>query len=86
VPGVGSVQARTGPGKVGLSWPDAGLDITYRVYLAGPGEAGDAPVASVASDSAAISGLRPGTYQATVVPLNFYKHTGPAAGVTFTVP
>jgi hypothetical protein len=83
---VRSVQARAGAGKVGLSWPDAGLDISYRVYLAGPGETGDAPVASVASEGATISGLRPGTYQATVVPLNFYKHTGPAAGVTFTVP
>jgi hypothetical protein len=86
VPGVRSVRARAGAGRVKLSWPDAGLDVSYRVYLVGPGEPGDAPVASVASDGATISGLRPGSYQATVVPLNLYKHTGPAAGVTFTVP
>ena len=86
VPAVTSVLARPGAGKVGLSWPDGGLDITYRVYLAGPGETGGAPVATVTSDGATITGLRPGTYRAKVVPLNIYKHAGPAAGVTFTVP
>ena len=86
VPGVTSVRATPGAGKVTLSWPYAGLDITYRVYLQGPGRTGDDPVASPSGHDATITGLRPGTYRARVVPLNFYKYAGPGAGVTFTVP
>jgi hypothetical protein len=86
VPAVASARARPSTGKVALSWPDAGLDIRYRVYLKGPGETGDAPAAAVSGDGATITGLRPGRYQATVVPVNFYGYTGPAAEVTFTVP
>ena len=86
VPAVVSVRATPGPGRVALGWPDAGLDIHYRVYLQGPGEYGAAPVVSVPSGGATITGLRPGTYRAKVVPVNFYQHTGPAAEVTFTVP
>jgi len=86
VPQVGAVRARPGPGRVTLSWPDAGLDIHYRVWLRGPGEPRAAPVASVNSGHATITGLRPGQYRATVVPANFYQYTGPAAEVTFTVP
>jgi len=41
---------------------------------------------TVYADRATITGLRSGAYQATVVPVNFYKLTGPAAEVTFTVP
>jgi hypothetical protein len=86
VPGLTSVRAGPGTGKVTLSWPDAGLGLNYRVYLQGPGEPGGTPVATAHSDSATITGLRPGRYQATVVPVNFKKRTGPAARVTFTVP
>jgi hypothetical protein len=86
VPRVGPVRAAPAPGKVTLSWPDAGLDIHYRVYLRGPGEPGDAPVATASADGATVTGLRPGTYRATVVPANFYQTTGPAGEVTFTVP
>ena len=86
VPGLASVQARPRTGKVTLSWPDAGLGIHYRVYLQGPGEPGGTPVATAYADGATITGLRPGGYRATVVPVNFKKRTGPAAGVTFTVP
>ena len=86
VPGLVSVQARPGAGKVTLSWPDAGLGVRYRVYLQGPGEPGDTPVATAYTDGATLSGLRPGDYQAKVVPVNFKKNTGPAAEVTFTVP
>ncbi len=86
VPGLASVQARPGTGKVTLSWPDAGLSIHYRVYLQGPGEPGGIPVATAYSDGATITGLQPGKYQAKVVPVNFKKKTGPAARVTFTVP
>ena len=86
VPGLVSVQARPGAGKVTLSWPDAGLGVRYRVYLQGPGEPGDTPVATANTDGATLSGLRPGDYQAKVVPVNFKKNTGPAAEVTFTVP
>ena len=86
VPGLASVQARPGTGKVTLSWPDAGLGIHYRVYLQGPGEPGGTPVATAYADGATITGLRPGGYRATVVPVNFKTRTGPAAGVTFTVP
>jgi predicted phage tail protein len=35
---------------------------------------------------ATITGLQPGAYQATVVPVNFKQQTGRAATVTFTVP
>jgi hypothetical protein len=86
VPGLASVQAGPGTGKVTLNWPDAGLGIHYRVYLKGPGEPGSTPVATAYADGATITGLQPGGYQATVVPVNFKKKTGPAAGVTFTVP
>jgi hypothetical protein len=94
VPGLTSVRARPGAGQVKLSWPDAGLGIRYLVYLQGPGAAGfrgtggrgSALVANAYHDHATLTGLRPGYYQATVVPLNFKKLTGPAAEVTFTVP
>ena len=86
VPGLASVQARPGTGKVTLSWPDAGLGIGYRVYLHGPGELGGTPAATASAGSATITGLQPGRYQATVVPVNFKQRTGPAAKVTFTIP
>jgi len=85
VPGLTSVQATPGTGEVTLSWPDAGLGIHYRVYLQGPGEPGTA-VATAYSDRATITGLQPGSYQATVVTVNFKQKTGQAAKVTFTVP
>jgi hypothetical protein len=86
VPGLGPVTARPRAGKVTLSWPDAGLDIRYRVYLQGPGEAGEAPVATATADAATLTGLQPGAYQARVVPVNFYEYAGSAAEVTFTIP
>ncbi|MBV9092520.1 MAG: hypothetical protein JO132_01380 [Streptosporangiaceae bacterium] len=85
VPGLASVRARPGAGRVTLSWPDAGLGVRYRVYLQGPDEAGESPAAIAFADSATITGLRPGDYLATVVPVNFRKDTGPSAEVTFTV-
>ena len=81
-----SVKARPGTGKVVLSWPDAGLGIRYRVYLRGPGEPGGTPVATASADAATITGLRPGRYLATVVPVNFKKRTGRPARITFTIP
>jgi hypothetical protein len=86
VPGLASVQARPGTGKVTLSWPDASLGIGYRVYLQGPGEPGGTPVATASAGGATITGLQPGRYQATVVPVNFKQRTGRAARVTFTIP
>ena len=83
VPGLASVQATPGTGKVTLSWPDAGLGVHYRVYLQGPG---GSQVTTVYANHATITGLAPGKYQARVVPVNFKKKTGPAARVTFTVP
>jgi hypothetical protein len=83
VPRVPSVRAQPGTGKVTLNWPDAGLSISYRVYLQGPGQT---RTAATGADRVTIAGLPPGTYQAEVVPLNFYEHTGPAGAVTFTVP
>jgi hypothetical protein len=85
VPGLASVQARPGTGKVTLSWPDAGLGIHYRVYLQGPGESGGTPVTTAYADGTTITGLSPGGYQARVVPVNFKKRTGRAAQVRFTV-
>ena len=86
VPAVAWVHARPGPGKVTLSWPDAGLGLRYRVYLQGPGEPGSAPVATATADDATITGLQPGHYVAKVVPVSFKNKTGPAAQVRFTVP
>jgi hypothetical protein len=83
VPRLKPVQARPAPGKVTLSWPDLGLNISYRVYLQGPG---NARTAATKTTKTTITGLRPGTYRAKVVPVNFYQHTGPAGEVTFTVP
>ena len=86
VPGLASVQATPGTGKVTLSWPDAGLGLRYRVYLQGPGEPGGTPVATASADDATITGLQPGRYLAKVVPVNFKKRPGPAAKVTFKIP
>jgi hypothetical protein len=86
VPGLPSLHAAPDAGKVTLSWPDAGLGLLYRVYLSGPGQPGDAPVTIAYVDDATVTGLQPGDYRATVVPVNFKRHTGAAAEVTFTVP
>jgi hypothetical protein len=94
VPGLKSVQARPSAGRVKLSWPDAGLGVRYLVYLQGPGASGfrgggglgSAPVTTAYHNHATITGLQPGSYQATVVPVNFRKLTGAAAEVTFGVP
>jgi hypothetical protein len=83
VPRVVSVRASPGPGKVTLTWPDAGLDVRYRVYVQGPS---DIPVTRTSVAGATIAGLRPGRYRAKVVPVNLYQYTGSAAEVTFTVP
>jgi hypothetical protein len=85
VPALASVRARPGSGEVSLSWPDTGLGVRYRVYLTGPREPGDVPVRTTYADGATIGGLRPGLYQATVVPINFKHQAGAGAGVTFTV-
>ena len=69
-----------------MSWPDVGLRLRYHVSLQGPGEPGGAPVKITQKNSATITGLQPGDYQATVVPVNFKQQTGRAAEVTFTVP
>ena len=86
VPALASVRARPGAGRVALSWPDAGLRLRYHVYLQGPGEPGGAPVKITQKTGATLTGLRPGDYQATVMPVNFKEQTGRAAKVTFTVP
>jgi hypothetical protein len=86
VPRLKSVHAQQVTGKVALSWPDAGLSIYYRVYLLGPGQSYGTLVATRYRDSATITGLRPGRYQARVVPVNFKDKTGRGARVTFTVP
>jgi hypothetical protein len=86
VPALAPVTASAQAGKVTLTWPDAGLGIGYRVYLKGPGESGGTPLASPSTGRATITGLQPGRYQATVVPVNFKQRTGPAAKVTFKIP
>ena len=86
VPAVTSARARPAAGRVTLNWPDAGLRLRYHVYLRGPGEPGDAPVKITQKTGVTITGLQPGDYQATVMPVNFKKQTGRAAKVTFTVP
>lgn len=86
VPALASVRARPGAGRVTLSWPDAGLRLRYHVYLQGPGEPGGAPVKITQKTGVTVTGLRPGAYQATVVPVNFKEQTGRSAEVTFTVP
>ncbi len=87
VPGLTSVRARPGAGEVTLSWRAVGpgLGVTYRIYLYSPDQADDTPVATASAGRAAITGLRPGTYQATVVPVNAKNGTGRAAAVAFTV-
>ncbi len=86
IPALKSVRAQPGAGMVKLTWPDAGLGLKYLVYLRGPGEMGFAPLTMAYHDHATITGLLPGEYQATVVPLNFKKFTGSPAEVTFTLP
>jgi hypothetical protein len=86
VPALASVRARPAAGKVTLRWPDAGLRLRYHVYLRGPGHPGDAPLKITQRTGVTITRLQPGSYQATVMPVNFKKQTGRAAQVTFTVP
>src|ERR1700730_138225 len=86
VPALASVRARPAPGRVTLSWAGVGLRMRYHVSLQGPGEPGNAPVRITQKNNATITGLQPGDYQATVVPVNFKQQTGRAATVTFTVP
>lgn len=86
VPGLTRFQARPRPGAVRLTWPDEGLGLRYRVYLGGPGRDGNAPATVASSDSATIANLRPGTYRATVMPVNVKGTAGAAATVEFTVP
>ena len=57
-----------------------------RLPAAGRDEPGDTPVKITQKTGATITGLQPGDYQATVMPVNFKKQTGRAAKVTFTVP
>jgi hypothetical protein len=82
VPGLTAVHARPGPGKVTLSWPDAGLGVRYRVWLQGPT---DIPGPTAYGHSVTLTGLRPGSYLARVVPVNTRQDTGLAAETTFTV-
>jgi hypothetical protein len=86
VPGLVSLRARPGAGRVTLSWPDAGLGLLYRVYLQGPADPVETKVAVAYGDDVTITDLPPGSYRARVVPVNFARHTGTAAGATFTVP
>ena len=86
IPAVTSVRASAGSGQVRLSWPDAGLGLRYLVYLTGPGQPGDSPVTTAYHDGATLTGLRPGSYVARVVPANLRKYKGRGAKVTFTVP
>ena len=80
------MRASAGSGQVRLSWPDAGLGVRYLIYLNGPGQPGDRPVTTAYHDGATLTGLRPGSYRARVVPVNFKQQTGQAAEVTFTIP
>jgi len=84
VPAVTRVQARPRSRAVALSWPAAGLGVRYQVIV--QGAAGDVHRVTVRSPGATVTGLRPGTYLARVVPANTKHWTGPAAEVTFTVP
>ena len=83
VPALATVRAQPASGRVTLSWPGVGLRMRYRVSLQGPGTA---PVKITQKTGATITGLQPGDYQATVVPVNFKQQTGRAAEVTFTIP
>jgi hypothetical protein len=86
VPAVTSVQARPRTGAAVLSWPAAGLNVSYRVYLLPPGAASYVLQTTMRSNSVTLPGLHAGTYLARVVPTNVRHDTGPAAEVTFTVP
>jgi len=86
IPPVTSVRASAGPGRVRLSWPEAGLGVRYLIYLQGPGRPGVSPVARTYRTGVTFSGLPPGRYAARVVPANYRKYQGRGATVTFTVP
>ena len=86
IPAVTSVHASAVSGQVRLSWPDVGLGLRYLVYLKGPGQPGDSPVTTAYHDDATLTGLRPGSYVARVVPASLRKYKGRGAKVTFTVP
>jgi hypothetical protein len=83
VPGLAAVHARPGPGKVKLTWPDAGLGVRYLVYLQGPT---DIPAAPAYGHGTTLTGLRPGAYLARVVPVNTKLEGGRSAQTTFVVP
>jgi hypothetical protein len=82
VPAVTRVRAQPRSGAVTLSWPGAGLGLRYQVSVQGPGQ----KQVTVRADSATVSGLPSGTYQARVVPVNLKQQTGFGAQVSFVIP
>jgi hypothetical protein len=94
IPGLSTATATTQAGSVTLTWPDVGQGLAYLVYLRGLGARDYVLKHTVpwvlavpdGSVTTTLSGLRPGKYQAKVVPMNLTLKKGQAAVVTFTVP
>jgi len=88
VPAVPSVRAQPGSaaGSIRLTWPSAGLNLRYRVYVDdGPGAW--TRVRTVSAPQVTVSGLVSGlTYEFEVTAVNFYRSTGPAGFATARAP
>jgi hypothetical protein len=86
VPGVSHVTARTGAGRVRLTWPSAGIGMRYQVYLSS-GSQGFEYVRIVSSPGVTVTGLTSGlTYDFKIVPVNIRSDAGPAAYTTVSMP
>ncbi len=88
VPAVPSVRAQPGgaAGSIRLTWPSAGLNLRYRVYVDdGPGAW--TWVRTVWVPQATVTGLVSGlTYEFEVVAVNIYRSTGPAGFASARAP
>ncbi len=85
VPGMSRITARTSAGTARLTWPSAGIGLQYQIYLSGPANPG--PVRTVSSPHVTLTGLTRGlTYQVQVVPVNYYRETGPGSEITIQIP
>jgi hypothetical protein len=86
VPAVSRVRAQARAGQVRLTWPSAGIDMRYRIYLRS-GSQGFRYVRTVSSDLVTVTGLTSGlTYDFEVLPVSTRSRAGRASYVSVRVP
>jgi hypothetical protein len=85
VPGVSRLTARAGRDVIRITWPSAGIDMRYRIYL--DSGQGLEFLRTVQSPRSTITGLAAGqAYEFEVIPLSIRGDTGPPADISVRVP